>query len=66
MHYFNGINEAVNACKMGQLTGKEIRFLRENQVSEIALEASARLFISEEKELVEVIETIKSSINKTV
>lgn len=54
MRYFNGINEAVNACKMGCLSEQDRCFLRENQVSEIAIEASARLFISEEKELADV------------
>lgn len=54
MHYFNGVNEAVNACKMGCLSEQECRFLRENRVSGIAIEASARLFIQEEKELADV------------
>lgn len=51
MHYFNGINEAVNACKTGRIGEQEIRFLKENRVSEIAIEASARLFTVGEKEL---------------
>ena len=58
VRYFNGVNEAVNACKTGQIGGQEIRFLRENHVSEIAIEASARLFTTEEKELAKVTGTL--------
>ena len=29
LHYFSGVNEAVNACKMGQLSEREIGFLRD-------------------------------------
>lgn len=58
MRYFSGINEAVNACKMGCFGPEETSFLKENQVTDIALEASARLFISDEKELAEVVEKI--------
>lgn len=54
VRYFNGVNEAVNACKMGGLEEANRRFLQENQVSEVALKASAQLFISEEKELAEI------------
>ncbi|MBD5525975.1 MAG: DUF4422 domain-containing protein [Lachnospiraceae bacterium] len=59
MHYFSGLNDVVNSCKVGQADGEERRFLREHQVSDIAIEASARLFISEEKELEEVINNIE-------
>lgn len=58
LHYFSGVNEAVNACKLGQIGEREIGFLRENRVSEIAVEASARLFISEEKELADITGTL--------
>ena len=58
VRYFNGVNEAVNDCKTGQIGGQEIRFLRENHVSEIAIEASARLFTTEEKELAKVTSTL--------
>ena len=58
VRYFNGVNEAVNTCKTGQIGGQEIRFLRENHVSEIAIEASARLFTTEEKELAKVTGTL--------
>lgn len=54
MHYFNSLNEAVGACKIGRISEENTRFLRENQVSDIAVEASARLFISNEEELKEV------------
>ena len=43
------------------LTGADssIRFLRENKVSDIAAEASARLFISDEKERAEVVGAVR-------
>lgn len=59
MHYFNGINEAANACRMGQRDGKEMRFLQDNPVTDIAMEASARLFITDDKELAEVTDAMK-------
>lgn len=59
MCYFGGLNDVVNACKLGQPDETGRRFLHENQVSDIAIEASARLFISEEKELDRVINSIK-------
>lgn len=58
MHYFGSLNDVVNACKVGQSDEMDRRFLREHQVSDIAIEASARLFISEEKELEEVVKNI--------
>lgn len=42
--YFNGVNDAVAACKLGQAGDRERAFLRENDVSDIAIEVSARLF----------------------
>ena len=59
MHYFGSLNDVVNACKVGQADEEERRFLRDNQVSDIAIEASARLFISEEKELEKIISNIE-------
>ena len=63
MRYFNGLNEAVNACKMGCLGEENIRFLRDNRVSDIAVEASARLFISNEQELTEVVGAVRCIIS---
>lgn len=59
MRYFNALNEVVNACKMKQVGERELRFLREHRVSDIAVEASARLFISEEAEREEVVAAIR-------
>lgn len=61
MHYFNSLNETINDCKAGQVSEEDIRFLRDNQVSEIAVEASARLFISNEQELEKVIGEVRQS-----
>lgn len=60
MHYFNGINEAVNHCRMGQTDEEDLRFLKEHRVSDIAVEASARLFIPDERERAEVVEAVGS------
>ena len=59
MHYFGSLNDVVNACKVGQADEEERRFLRDHQVSDIAIEASARLFISDEKELDKIISNIE-------
>ena len=58
MHYFNRLNDIINACRMGNLQAEDISFLKETQVSEIAIEASARLFCTEEEELVSVMEKL--------
>lgn len=39
----------------------DVRFLRENQVSDVAIEASARLFITDEEQLQSVVEQIRRS-----
>ncbi len=44
-----------------RLREDELRFLRENQVSDIAIEASARLFLADEGELRRVTEQIRRS-----
>lgn len=54
MHYFGRLNEIVNDCKVKQPSESDIQFLKREKVSDIAIEASARLFITEEKELAEV------------
>ncbi len=54
MHYFGRLNETVNDCKVKQPSESDIQFLKREKVSGIAIEASARLFITEEKELAEV------------
>ncbi|MCM1124347.1 MAG: DUF4422 domain-containing protein [Eubacterium sp.] len=60
MHYFSKLNEIVGDCRTKQVSEEDIRFMREEQVSELAVKASARLFISEEKELAEVVGRILS------
>lgn len=65
MRYFNGVNEAVNACKTGRLSQQDIRFLQDSRVSEIALEASARLFTSNEEELAEVTAALLAAASKS-
>ncbi|MDE5596297.1 MAG: capsular biosynthesis protein, partial [Lachnospiraceae bacterium] len=59
MHYFNRLNDVINSCKMGHLQEEDITFLKEAQVSEIAIEASARLFCTEEAELARVVADVK-------
>ncbi|MCM1385714.1 MAG: DUF4422 domain-containing protein [Bacillus sp. (in: Bacteria)] len=61
MHYFNRLNDAVNACKMGQLQKEDIRFLQKEKISAVAIEASARLFCTEEGELARVAAEIKKT-----
>ena len=62
MSYFNNLNEAINACKMENLQPENLRFLKEEQISEIAIEASARLFCTGEAELIKVITTMKENM----
>ena len=59
MYYFGRLNEVIGDCRTGRLDEKDIRFLRENKVSDIAVEASARLFISDEKELAAVMGVVR-------
>lgn len=59
MRYFGRLNEIVNDCRRKQPSEADIQFLREDKVSGIAIEASARLFITEEKELAEVTDGLK-------
>lgn len=61
MRYFGSLNEIVNDCAAGCMTADDLRFLRGNQVSDIAIEASARLFLADEGELQKVTEQIRRS-----
>ncbi|MCM1155391.1 MAG: DUF4422 domain-containing protein [Roseburia sp.] len=63
MDYFNRLNGAINACKMGSLQEADIHFLQGGRISEIAVEASARLFCTEEAELERVVEEVKRIIS---
>lgn len=60
MHYFDRLNGIVGDCRTKQVSGEDIHFLQNEKVSDIAIEASARLFISEETELAEVVNQILS------
>lgn len=59
MYYFGRLNEIVSDCRVKQPSETDIQFLRVEKPSDIAIEASARLFITEEKELAEVVDCIK-------
>ncbi len=62
MQYFSKLNDCINACKLGELQPEDLRFLREEQISEIAVEASARLFCTEEAQLEHVIDTMSGCL----
>ncbi len=59
MDYFNRLNEVVNACKIGQPGEKELAFLQKTPITDIAIEASARLFIAEDEEVEKVVGNVK-------
>ena len=59
MDYFNRLNEVVNACKIGQPGEKELAFLQKTLITDIAIEASARLFIAEDEEVEKVVGNVK-------
>ena len=61
MRYFGRLNDAINDCKTGGLQAEDIRFLQSARISEIAVEASARLFCTQE-ELAAVVERIGREI----
>lgn len=56
MHYFNCLNEGINALRMGVGQQNAIRFLQEEKVSLVAVEASAKLFCTEEAEIAKVLD----------
>lgn len=62
MLYFGSVNRVVIDCRTGRASEEDIRFLRDNRVSAIAVEASARLFISDEKELEAVVKAVQSKM----
>lgn len=55
MHYFTRLNEIISDCSLKQISEEDIRFLKEQQVTDIAIEASARLFITDEEELEKIV-----------
>ena len=60
MRYFTRLNEIVSD-RGPVCTADDIRFLREAQVSDIAVEASARLFATDERQLQSTVEKIRRS-----
>ena len=60
MRYFTRLNEIISDCSLKQISEEDIRFLKEQQVTDIAIEASARLFITDEEELKKIVEEVKS------
>ena len=64
MRYFTKLNEIVSDCSLKQVTEDDVCFLKEQHVTDIAIEASARLFITDEAELNEVVEGIKELLQK--
>ena len=61
MRYFTRLNEIISNYSLEQSGEDDVCFLREQQVTDIAIEASARLYITDEAELNEVVEKIKRS-----
>ena len=59
MRYFTGLNDAVNACRLDSLREENIRFLQKEQISDIAIDASTRMFCTEEAEQRRVAEAVK-------
>ena len=64
VRYFNRLNNVINAYRMETVQPEDIRFLQEKKVSEIAIEASVRLFCTEEEELERIVEEIKQDVIK--
>lgn len=61
MRYFTRLNEIVSDCSLKQISEDDILFLKDQNVTDVAIEASARLFIADEAELNRVVEEIKRS-----
>ena len=64
IHYFTRLNEIISDYSLKQVNDGDVRFLKENQVTDIAIEASARLFITDEAELNNVVEGVKGLLQK--
>lgn len=61
MRYFGRLNDVVNAYRMGQADIEDVRFLQEEKVTPMAIEASARLYCTGESEWQKVTEEMKSA-----
>ena len=64
MRYFTRLNEIISDYSLQQVSEDDIRFLKKQQVTDIAAEASARLFITDEAELNKVVEGIKGVLQR--
>ena len=64
MRYFTRLNEIIGDYSMKQVSDSGVSFLKEQKVTDIAIEASARLFITDEAELSRVVEGIKGLLQK--
>lgn len=62
VRYFNRLNEVINAYRMETVQPENIRFLQDEKVSGIAVEASARLFCTEDAELANVTGKMKKDL----
>lgn len=62
MRYFNRLNAVINAFRMEAVQPEDIRFLQQEKISQIALEASAKLFCTEDAEYNRVVEAIRQII----
>ncbi len=58
MSFFNRLNDIINDCRMGNLNDEDRLFIKEEKVSYIAIEASARLFCTEQAEIDNVLRLI--------
>lgn len=61
MRYFIRLNGIISDSSLKRVSEEDARFLREQHVTDIAIEASARLFITDEAQLDEVVEMMKRS-----
>lgn len=62
MRYFTELNELINSFRMGNVNEEDIRSVKLLKVSNIAIEASARLFCMQEDELVRVVQAVKDAL----
>ncbi len=61
MRYFNRLNDVINAYRLHEVRTEDKEFLQKETVSEVALDASIRLF-STEKERDSILETMKQDL----
>ena len=64
MRYFTRLNELIGDYSMKLMSDSDVSFLKGQKVTDIAIEASVRLFITDEAELSRVVEGIKGLLQK--